>query len=70
MGLMTINTVVSLSATLGEIPVADHSAMGTMLIVTKLRAMTLRTKLHDLRVREFRPICQSQGSIPIRGIVT
>jgi hypothetical protein len=49
--MMAVNAVVADPSALGEIPIADHAAMRTVLIVTELWTMALGTQRHHIGKR-------------------
>jgi len=67
--IVAINTVVAMSRPLGEIPVACHATVGSMGVVTKLRAMTLGTELHHFGERQRLTVGKAKGLIAFVTIV-
>lgn len=66
---MTVNAVIALSRPNGQIPVSGHATVSSMLVVTKLRAVALSTKLHGRRVLNGRPICKMQSCVAVLRIM-
>lgn len=64
-----MDAVIALSPPLREIPMSGHSAVGTVLVVAKLRAMALRTQCHDFGEGYALAIREPKGGVSLGRIM-
>ena len=66
---MAIDTVITLARAFGEVPVTRHAAMGPVLVVSKLRTVTLSTQLHCVCVGNGTAVSKMQSCVAVLSIV-
>ena len=69
-GIVAMEAVIASAATLGQIPVPGHAAVRPMLIVPKLRPVTLGTERHRFRERQQATVGQLQRAVTILRVMT
>ena len=70
MWVVAMDAVISMPRAAGQIPVPRHAAMTAVLIITKLRAVTLRTQRHRVFPSDGFSICQMQAGISFVRVMT
>ena len=68
--VVAVETVIASASPLGQIPMPGHATVRPVLIVPKLRPMTLGTQRHRFRERQRATIRQLQRAVAILRIMT